>query len=471
MKKHYDSSWNMTNPDRQAVKDFKKAVTAAKNRREMFWRSHAPELAVMLTQALEQLKKAVKDPQAGVDALIDFYKRDTEIFEKCDDSYGNVGDVFRITAAEMFADYASQCADKEKIADQVLALQEDSNYGVRDILIDKDSCFLDKRGIERIITILEQKALFGQDIMNQRPWLIMIESLARQIKDGPLFERTRERNWQGLNSRAYIEIAKVYFDSGDALTAYDRLQKAAECGGKEQYEYAELFRDVCRALGKTEEVGKISWDIFRRDRCRETLDEIISQIGEDKRAETIYKEVDLIMAVKEFSETDAEFLLTVGRTDCAQEYIVAHRNQLDGEQYYSLAPLAENLEAKGLYIAAVVVYRALLEGNLAKALSKYYSHGVRYLRRLDALAKQVSEWGEVEPHVEYVQKIKQQHNRKLAFWTKCERPAPKSIYLLKNFKRNDIIKPNVTNKKGINIIKAGISGKGTGCFNFSQTAI
>lgn len=404
--------------DTQAVRDFKKAVTAAKNRREMFWRSQAPELASMLTQALEQLKKTVRDPQVGVEVLVDFYKRDAEIFERCDDSYGNVGDIFRITAAEMFADYASQCTEKEKIADQALSLQEDSDYGVRDILIDKVSHFLDKRGIERLIGMLEQKVSAGQDIISQRPWLRMIESLARQMKDGALFERTRERNWQGLNNRAYIDIAKVYFESGEAPTAYDRLQKAAECGAKDEYEYVELFRDVCRVLGKAKEVDRISWDIFRRYRCMDTLNELISQIGEGKRVETIYKEVDLIMAAKEFSITDAQFLLDVGETHCVQDYIIARREQLDGEQYYYLPPLAENLEAKGLYLAAVVIYRALLEANLTKALSKYYSHGVRYLRRLDALADQINDWRGIEPYAEFTQKIRQQHGCKPAFWVK-----------------------------------------------------
>lgn len=414
---------SMTNSDTHAAKNFKKAVTAAKNRRDMFWRSQGPELALMITDALEKFKKAVQDPRVGVSAMVDFYKRDAEIFERCDDSFGNVGDVFRITAAQMLVDYASQCANKDEIADEVLALQEDSNYGVRDILIDKLSYFLDKAGIKRIIAILEKRASSGQDIISQRPWLFMIESLACQIKDGALFERTRQRNWQGLNGRAYIDIAKVYFSSGDALTAYDRLQKAAECGAKDDCHYTELFREVCRALGKTEEVNRISWDIFRQHRCRESLNELIAQIGEDKRAETIYKEVDLIMAAKEFSVTDAQFLIEVGETVCAQGYIIERREQLDGDQYYHLPTLAESLEAKGLYVAAVVIYRALLEANLARALSKYYSHGVRYLRRLDALANQVSDWRGIEPHADYAQKIKQQHGLKPAFWTKYEQGA------------------------------------------------
>ncbi len=411
----------MADSDTQAVRDFKKAVTAAKNRKDMFWRSQAPELALMLTQALEQLKQTVQDPQIAVEALVAFYKRDAEIFERCDDSYGNVGDVFRFTAAAIFADYASQCTNKDEIADQVLAMQEDSHYGVRDALIDSLSSFLDKGGIERVVAILEQKASKKQDIISERPWLYMIESLACQIKDGALFERTRQRNWQGLNSRAYVDIAKVYFASGDASTAYDRLKKAAECGAKDEYEHAELFRGVCRALGKTEEVNEISWDIFHRRRCMQTLNELIAQIGEDKRAETIYKEVELIMAAKEFNTADAQFLLDVEETRCAQDYVIAHGDQLDGENYYPLAALAENFEARELCLAAAVIYRALLEGNLAKAVSKYYSHGIRYLRRLDALANQIRDWRGIKIHGDYVQQIKQQHGRKSAFWVKYER--------------------------------------------------
>lgn len=416
----------IANDESQAVRDFRKAVTAAKNSREMFWRSQAPELAEMLAEALEGLKQAVSDPQAGVDALIGFYKRDADIFERCDDSFGNVGDIFRMTAADLFADYASQCPDKDKVAAQILELQEDDSYGVRDALIDKASKFLNKSGIKELIEKIEQKIPTQEEMPHQRKWLYMIESLARQIKDGALFERTRERNWEGLNGRSYLEIAKVYFSAGDASTAYDRLQKAAECGAKNEYAYSELFRDVCQALGKTDDVTKISWEIFRRSRCMESLNELLAQIGEDKRAEVVYKEVDLIMASTEFNITDAQFLIDVGEGRSAEDYVIARREKLDGEQYYHLPPLAEHFEEKGSFLAAVAIYRALLEANLAKALSKYYSHGVRYLRKLDALAERVSDWRGIEPHAEYAGKIRQQHGRKPSFWAKYELSSGRS---------------------------------------------
>jgi len=334
-----------------------------------------------------------------------------------------------MTAADLFADYASQCPDKDKVAAQILELQEDNDYGVRDALIDKASRFLNTSGVKQLIEKIEQRIPTQEEITHQRKWLYMIESLARQIKDGALFEETRRRNWEGLNGRAYIEIAKVYFSSGDAEAAYDRLQKAAECGAKDEYEYSELFRDVCRALGKVEDVTKISWEIFRRTRCKETFNELLAQIGEDKRVEVVYKEVDLIMESKEFNITDAQFMIDVGEGQCAQDYVIARREELDGKQYYHLPPLAAHFEAKGSFLAAVVIYRALLEANLAKALSKYYSHGVRYLRRLDVLAGRVSDWRMIESHDVYMQRIRQQHGRKPAFWAKYE---PKSRHSKEN---------------------------------------
>lgn len=411
---------SMANVEIQAVRDFKKTVTAAKNSREMFWRSKAPELAEMLCEALEELKQTVSDPQTGVDALIGFYKRDADIFERCDDSFGNVGDVFRMTAADLFVDYASRCPDKDKVTAQILELQEDDGYGIRDALIDKAFKFLNKSEVKQLIEKIEQRIPIHEEISHQRKWFYMIESLARQIKDGALFERTRQRNWEGLNGRSYLEIAKVYFSAGDAEAAYDRLQKAAECGAQNEYQYSELYRDVCQALGKVEDVTKISWDIFRRSRCKETLNELLAQIGEDKRTEVVYKEVDLIMASTEFNITDAQFLIDVGESRCAEDYVLARREKLDGEQYYHLPPLADHFEEKGSFLAAVVIYRALLEANLAKSMSKYYSHGVRYLRRLDALAGRISDWRGIEAHVEYAQKIKQQHGRKPSFWAKYE---------------------------------------------------
>jgi membrane protein DedA with SNARE-associated domain len=63
-----------------------------------------------------------------------------------------------------------------------------------------------------------------------------------------------------------------------------------------------------------------------------------------------------------------------------------------------------------------------------RALSKYYSYGVRYLRKLDELAGNVQNWGEVPTHAAYLEEIRQAHQRKHSFWTRYE-AAQKQIDL------------------------------------------
>lgn len=84
----------------------------------------------------QDLKSGVDDPITGVELVAAFYEADSTIFEMCDDSSGNIGDVFRHDAKEFFVDYASRCSDKEKIADIILKVNQKDNYGIRDTLID-----------------------------------------------------------------------------------------------------------------------------------------------------------------------------------------------------------------------------------------------------------------------------------------------------------------------------------------------
>jgi uncharacterized Zn finger protein len=67
---------------------------------------------------------------------------------------------------------------------------------------------------------------------------------------------------------------------------------------------------------------------------------------------------------------------------------------------------------------ASVIYRALLESILSRAQSKYYHHGVRYLKKLEALAGKVDTWLTVQPHQTYMDELRQAHRRKSSFWSR-----------------------------------------------------
>ena len=89
------------------------------------------------------------------------------------------------------------------------------------------------------------------------------------------------------------------------------------------------------------------------------------------------------------------------RFDDAERYMVDRATQLNGDYYYYLKPWAVAFERQARFIVASILYRALLESILRRAKSKYYIHGVRYLRKLDDLALHIEDWGELGGHDDY----------------------------------------------------------------------
>ena len=73
---------------------------------------------------------------------------------------------------------------------------------------------------------------------------------------------------------------------------------------------------------------------------------------------------------------------------------------------------------------ADAVVERLLASILARAKSKYYHHGISYLKKLDSLAPKVREWKEVDPHSLYLQNLRQKHKLKSSFWSQYTPQKP-----------------------------------------------
>jgi len=69
-------------------------------------------------------------------------------------------------------------------------------------------------------------------------------------------------------------------------------------------------------------------------------------------------------------------------------------------------------------LADALLYRALLDSILCRAQTKTYSHGGRYLRKLDRLAGAVVDWRSFQSHDLYMEKLRLNHGRKSSFWSR-----------------------------------------------------
>lgn len=402
----------------EGIRRFKGAVSKLKRSRRFVRWGESAAFARELGDLLQDLKAGVDDPRAGAELVAAFYETDTATLGRCDDSSGHVGDVYRHDARILFVDYASQCGDKEWLAGVVLGLYRHDDYGVRDTLIDCAAEYLPEPIIRTMISLFQRLAEKESEEYKRRHWLRAVESLARQIKDASLFERTRIAAWGSLSTAACVDIARVHLECGDVGSALSWLGRIPQ---EERFlapERDRLLLDIYGRLGDAENQSEVAWRIFRRHRAGDSLDGLLAVVGDNQKAAVIAGEVDAILEEDALSLSDAEFLVEVGRIDEAEDYLLDRAERLDGDRYWILLPLAETMEAEGRLLAASVVYRALIASILGKARSKTYPHAVRYLKALDRLALSVSGWRDFEDHNAYSERLRREHGRKTSFWSR-----------------------------------------------------
>jgi hypothetical protein len=403
---------------KENVQRFKKKLSGLKHsRRFIDWRESA-SFSRELEMLLQDLKAGVDDPLTGVELVAAFYEADKTIFEMCDDSSGDIGDVFRYDAKELFVEYAARCADKEKIADIILKVNQKDNYGIRDTLIDCAGECLPEEVIRPMIGTLQKWADKEKDEYGKRHHLMLIESLARQIKDAKLFEKTRIASWGELSTAALVDIARVYLESGDVGTAHSWLKKIPEDETFQAYERDKLLEEIYHKQGDSEKLTELLYQNFRSYHSTDTLQALLDVIGHDKRDDIISDEARQILKTDRLRESDAEFLIAIGKIDEAEKYLLKRADQLDGNHYGSLLALAKAMESENRHLVTSLVYRSLLVSILERGYTKAYPHGIRYLKKLDKLATRIADWKKFNNHKVFKEQIVQAHGRKRSFWSK-----------------------------------------------------
>jgi hypothetical protein len=403
---------------KENVQRFKKKLSCLKHsRRFIDWRG-AAGFARELEMLLQDLQSGVDDPTIGVELVAAFYEADNTIFEMCDDSSGNIGDVFRYDAKELFVEYAARCADKDKIADIILKVNKKDSYGIRDTLIDCAGECLPEDVIRTMIATLQKWADKAKDEYGKRHHLMLIESLARQIKDAKLFEKTRIASWGKLSTAALIDIARGYLESGDVETAHSWLKKIPEGETFQAYERDKLLEEIYHKQDNSKKLTELLFQKFRSYHSVDTLQALLDVIGHDKRDEVVADEVEQILKSDRLRESDAEFLIAVGKIDEAELYLLKRADQLDGNHYGSLLSLAETMESENGHLVTSLIYRSLLISILERGYTKAYPHGIRYLKKLDKLALGVADWKKFNHHEDFKAQIIEDHGRKRSFWSK-----------------------------------------------------
>jgi hypothetical protein len=406
--------------DTDAAKSIKSRIAGLKRGRRFIEYRESNAFALKLEHLIEDIDTLAESPRQVVELVAAFIQTDKAVLGRADDSNGSIGDVYRIFACDIFVRHASQCEDKEWLLNVVLKLYAEDEYGVRDSIIANSANFLPEAYLRRMVD--EFWALGEKEVgeLKRYHWYLAIESIARQLKDPALFERACRAKWPQLPTAGHLAIAEVYFDSGHPHVALGWLDSVSSEETFKLDERENLLLKVLTELNEKTRAEQVAWKIFRRSRCSETLSVLLSVVGIEERQRIVECEIEVIAHSPNLDYGDASFMIELGYIDAAERYISDRANQLNGDYYYQLLPWAKPFEKQGRFLVASVIYRALLESILRRAISKYYTHGVRYLRKLDELAPQVNDWGEFEGHDGYMLRIRIKHKLKRSFWGRYE---------------------------------------------------
>jgi hypothetical protein len=393
------------------------------------WKS-VRNLCEKVELTLEAIEMLDVEPAKGFEIVVSFFETDNSVYGNCDDSSGTIADLYTHDAVNQLIRFGKQCDDKPWLADQIFELNQSDDYGVRDCTLAAACEFLPESETRKLINrYCELAAEQDQEDLPANDWnrpsrryWCAAEALAKGINDGSLYEMAKKSAWgkADLNAAAWNDIAKVYLKADDPKTALQKLANIKSNDHFKSYETEQIRIETHEALGNTNEVSAILQKRFLKSPSSKTLGEL-SELLSAKKLKAVVAEL-----LKNFNDdfkldlSFLEFALAELDLKTAEKYLLARFEQIDGERYYILPDLAKQFAAKNSSLAATLIFRALADSILKRAVSKNYKIAVGYIKRMAKLDESITNWKKHPTHEDYLNGLRENHSRKSAFWSKMK---------------------------------------------------
>jgi len=414
----------LTRTSNEAYKSTRRAISALKRSTRFISWSDMPEFVRKLENIVEDIKQIDVSAEQRFDMICRFFETDQSSYERVDDSSDYIGDVYRVSAHAVFTECAAIVAtiNQPLIADELELLLSSNNYGVRDALLDDVVVLLDDSTNRDLVVRFSTRSDLETDSYESVTWLGYVMTIARHLRDTKLYEITALESvadYDQIPTDTKFNIASNYFNNNDfektkiwmdAIDSNERFRFA---------EHSQLLVALHDKLGNHDDRDRIALEQFNRAPSLRALEILITTIGEKNRSAIVDAHVEKILTDKEFSDDSLAFLIDTGFLDLASDYTVRHHITINGDHYWQLPKNASHFSKSGYPLAAICIYRALLDSVLRRGKTKTYSYGVRYLIMLDQLSETTVMKGVVD-HATYKAGIQSTHGRKHSFWSKYD---------------------------------------------------
>ncbi len=360
------------------------------------------------------------------------------MYERVDDSRGDVGDVFR-AAVLRFEDIGPRAVlDPMALASRVWDVLRDNGYGEFDGIIGLLAPTLGEEGLQTLKDLIQayserpaeespddHEALrflrdlrsdSGDYVSDQKDSLVKmcLQEIAEAQGDTAAYiAQYSARDFARPDIAA--EVAQLLLSQGEAKEALKTLTDADLSGrafGQKEWDAAYVACLI--ALDRIDEAQSHRWERFSETLNPDLLRDYLKVLPDfdDIEAEGKAKAKAL-----DFENLHLALIFFLDWPDltCAACLIESRADELDGNLYHILTPGAEALREKHP-LAAVLLWRAMIDHALTEGRSTRYGHAADHLMDCAAVDDMISDYGSFVPHLSYLDDLQARHERKSSFW-------------------------------------------------------
>lgn len=403
------------------------------------WRKRKALIKDLATQVGMITEKIAPDsPTEAFDLLWQFIELAPSVYQRVDDSRGDVGDVFR-GARLQFVDIAPRAVlDPKALASRVWDGMQGNGYGEFDGIIGLLAPAMGDAGLNHLKTLVQTfedapvqdepeehaalrflrdlRSASGTYAADQKARLVKLcrqEIAEAQGDTGAYIAQYSEQDLQ--RPKVAAEVAELLLAGGRADDALHILTCADQSGravGQAQWDASYIACLI--ALGRLDDAQTHRWACFTRTLSRQHLCDYLKVLpdfddidAEDRAKAHALTAPNLTAALSFF--LDGSDLINAARL------IETRAEELNGDLYHILTPAAEALRERHP-LAAVLLWRAMIDHSLAESRTTRYGHAADQLMDCAALDAGIPDYGRFLPHQKYLEALRTRHDRKASFW-------------------------------------------------------
>lgn len=420
----------------------KRLISIARSRSFVDWRK-----VKTLARDMEVQREAIAthvtptSPGEAFDLLWRILAMAPSIYERCDDSNGEIGSVIAAARDDLGAVAAQAGHPPVALADRVFEAVCDNDYGQFDGLIGMMAQALGPEGLSRLKTSFDEVAaadppkdaaggdrrVIGigtrgpiyQDDYERRRRARLVRSALVEITDalGDVDGFARQYSEEERTNPAIAAaIAQRMLSADRAAEALVALEKAADAfrAGGHWPDWQRVRIDVLDALGRSDDAQNERWQVFERSLDAGSLRAYLKRLPDFDDIAAEERALSFASRYPGFHQALA-FMIDWRAHDRAAALVLARRKELNGNHYWLLTPVADALDQRHP-LAATLVLRAMIDFSLDAAKYKRYGHAARHLQTCEHLARRIEDFAGYQNHAEYAADLRQRHGRKSGFW-------------------------------------------------------